>query len=46
LYGVRTSDPLALSSAVLIVVAVAGAAGFFPARRVGRIDPVRALRQD
>jgi putative ABC transport system permease protein len=46
LYGVRTSDPLALSGAVLIVVAVAGAAGFFPARRVGRIDPMLALRQD
>ena len=45
LYGVRTRDPLTLASAFLLIVLVAAAAGFVPARRVGRIDPMLALRE-
>lgn len=45
LFGVRTTDPLALASAFLLILVVAAIAGFVPARRVGRIDPMLALRE-
>jgi ABC-type antimicrobial peptide transport system permease subunit len=46
LYGVTTTEPLILASAVagLLVTAVTAAA--VPARRVVRIDPVEALRAE
>jgi len=46
LYGLKPSDPLTLvcSSALLIILAMA--AGFGPARRASRIDPIRAMRHD
>jgi putative ABC transport system permease protein len=44
LYGVSLSDPLTLTCASAAVIAVAGLAGFVPARRATRIDPVIALR--
>ena len=46
LYHVSTSDPLALGGALVSVVALALLAAALPARRVARIDPVRALRAD
>lgn len=46
LYGVTTTDPLALASALVGVVALALLAGVIPARRVSKIDPVRALRAE
>jgi putative ABC transport system permease protein len=46
LYGVRSTDPLILGSAAVVVVAVALAAGFVPARHAARIDPLVALRTD
>jgi predicted permease len=39
-------DPLAYVVGILCVVAVCTAAALIPALRAGRIDPVRALRQD
>jgi ABC-type antimicrobial peptide transport system permease subunit len=43
LYGVSPTDPLVLLSCVGILVGVTALAGFLPARRASRIDPVRAL---
>ena len=45
LYGVSTTDPAMLALAGLGIVLMALAAGAFPARRVARVDPVLALRQ-
>jgi predicted permease len=46
LYGVSTTDPLMLGAAVAGTMAVAIGAGAIPARRVTRLDPVRALAAD
>jgi ABC-type antimicrobial peptide transport system permease subunit len=44
LYGVSPSDPAAISAVALLLLAVAAAACWIPARRAMRIDPQRALR--
>ncbi len=44
LFGVHTGDPVPYLMASTVVVAVALAACFFPARRVTRIHPIHALR--
>jgi putative ABC transport system permease protein len=44
LFGVTPHDPLAISTALLVLVAVTLAAGYMPARKASRIDPVIALR--
>ena len=46
LYGVGGRDPLTLLLAPLLLIAVAAAAAFWPARRATRVDPLRALRAD
>ena len=46
LYDVSPLDPLALGGAVLVLIAVATAAAWIPARRASRLDPVTALRRD
>jgi predicted permease len=46
LEGVRTSDPLAIGTAVAVITAAAIFAGYVPARRAARIDPMNALRSD
>ena len=45
-YGVSTHDPLTLTGAALLVVAVALAACGLPARRASRVNPVIAIRAD
>jgi predicted permease len=46
LYGLKPSDPLTLASAASLLMVVAILAGFGPARRASRVDPIRALRHD
>ncbi len=44
LYGLKANDMLAVLAAIAILVTVSGLAGYFPARRATRIQPVDALR--
>lgn len=43
-FGIQPADPVAISGAVLTMMAVGLAAAFFPARRASKVDPARALR--
>ena len=43
LFGLRPTDPLAIVSAAVAVVAVTNIAAFIPARRATRINPLTAL---
>jgi predicted permease len=44
LFGVDPNDLLTLAAASLAIVAVTGLAGYLPARRATKIDPMNALR--
>jgi predicted permease len=46
LFGVSPLDPLSFSAVPIILVAAAALAGFLPASRVARINPVDALRAE
>jgi predicted permease len=46
LFGMRPNDPLTLTAAVAILLCAALVAGWVPARRASRIDPMIALRQE
>jgi predicted permease len=46
LAGVGPSDPLTLAAVTLVMLAVGLIAGFIPAARAARVDPVAALRQE
>ncbi len=46
LYGVDGADPLVITAAVLLLALFALAAGYIPALRASRVDPLQALRYD
>jgi ABC-type antimicrobial peptide transport system permease subunit len=46
LYGVTALDPATYGLVTLLLVATAALAGYLPARRVTRVDPMSALRAE
>lgn len=46
LYKLQPNDPLTISLAIAVLAAVALLAGYMPARKASRVDPMRALRYE
>ena len=46
LFGLAPNDVMTIAIATLIMVAVSGLAGFLPARRASKVDPMVALRYE
>lgn len=46
LFGLTPTDPLTFAGCVALLLGIAAAAGFLPARRASRMDPMVALRRD
>ena len=46
LFGIEGHDPLVLVGAVVLLAGVALSAGYLPAHRAARVDPMDALRSD
>ena len=46
LFGTEPTDPLTFAGVILLLCSVALIAGYIPARRASRIDPMMALRSN
>jgi predicted permease len=46
LYGVSAADPATIACTALVLICITLVAGFGPAFRASRVDPLRALRHD
>ncbi|MGH9639226.1 MAG: hypothetical protein ACRD3Y_04140 [Bryobacteraceae bacterium] len=44
LFGVRAADPVSLVGSAVLLLIFAMVAGYLPARRASRVDPMVALR--
>jgi predicted permease len=46
LFGLTPTDPLTITLATLLMIAISALAGYLPARRASRVDPMVALRYE
>lgn len=46
LFGLGPGDPSTLCGAIIAIIAIAATAGYLPARRAARVDPMVALRYE
>jgi len=46
LFGLQPTDPITIAAATMVLALIAAGAGYMPARRASRIDPMVALRNE
>ncbi|MGA3024017.1 MAG: ABC transporter permease [Bryobacteraceae bacterium] len=46
LYGIQPGDPISIAAAMALLAGIALLAGYIPAARASRVDPLRALRYE